>query len=100
MWLKTLFFSSDNVNKSNIATYSVIAAIVVMVVIAPALIQSASAIPAEKTETSCSDDKLMNCQAGLANPEMQQVTKREDVIALQETEGKRYSVLKVKQMRL
>ena len=50
MWLKTLFFSSDNVNKSNIATYSVIAATVVMVVIAPALIQSASAIRAEKKQ--------------------------------------------------
>jgi hypothetical protein len=70
-----------------------------MVVIAPALVQSSSAIRAEKTETSCSDDKLMNCQAVLANPEMQQVTK-EMMIALQETEGKRYSVRKVKQMRL
>jgi hypothetical protein len=78
MWLRRLFFSSDNVNKSNIATYNVIAATVVMVVIAPALVQSSSAILAEKTETSCSDDKLMNCQAVLANPEMQQVTKRED----------------------
>lgn len=61
-----------------LATYSVIAATVVMVVIAPALIQSASAIRAEKTATSCSDDKLMNCQAVLANPEMQQATKRDD----------------------
>jgi hypothetical protein len=49
-----------------------------MVVIALALVQSASAIPAEKTETSCSDDKLMNCQAVLAKPAMQQVTKRDD----------------------
>lgn len=70
-----------------------------MVVIAPALVQSASAIRGEKTETSCSDDKLMNCQAVLANPEMQQATKRDDDW-LQETEDKRYSVLKVKQMRL
>ena len=50
-----------------------------MVVIAPALVQSASVIRAEKTETSFSDDKLMNCQAFLANPaEMQQITKRDD----------------------
>jgi hypothetical protein len=56
MWFKTL--SSDKVNKSNIATYSVIAATVVMVVIAPALVQSASAILAKKMETSCSDDKF------------------------------------------
>jgi hypothetical protein len=42
---------------------------------------------------------LMNCQAVPANPEMQQATK-EMMIALQETEGKRYSVLKVKQTRL
>ena len=71
-----------------------------MVVIAPALVQSASAILAGKIETSCSDDKLMNCQAVLANPEMQQATKREMMIALQETEDKRSSVLKVNQMRL
>ena len=71
-----------------------------MVEIAPALVQSASAIRAEETGTSCSDDKLMNCQAVLANHEMQQVTKRDDDFALQETEDKRYSVLKVKQMKL
>ncbi len=58
MWLKTL--SSDNVNKPNIATYSVIAATVVMVVIAQALVQSASAILAPKAvETEeCSEEKF------------------------------------------
>jgi hypothetical protein len=63
-----------------------------MVVIVPALVQSASAIRAEKTETSCSDDKLMSCQAVLANPKVQQVTK-ELMNALQGTEDLKKSVL-------
>ena len=60
MWLRRRFFSSDNVNKSNIATYNVIAATVVMVVIALALVQSASAVPAPKAvETEeCSEEKF------------------------------------------
>jgi hypothetical protein len=58
MWLKTL--SPENINKSNIATYSVIATTVVMVVIAPALVQSAFAVPAPKAvETEkCSEEKF------------------------------------------
>jgi hypothetical protein len=58
VWLKTL--SPDNVNKPNIATYSVIAATVVMDVIAQALVQSASAVPAPKViETEeCSEEKF------------------------------------------
>ena len=66
MWLRRRFFSSDNVNKSNIATYNVIAATVVMVIIALALVQSASAVPAPKAvETEeCSEenfDKFDSC---------------------------------------
>jgi hypothetical protein len=58
MWLKTL--SPHNVNKANIATYNVIAATVVMVVIAPALVQSASAVLVPKAvETEeCSEEKF------------------------------------------
>ncbi len=71
-----------------------------MVVIAPALVQSASAIRSEKNRDKFRDDKLINYQAVLTKPEMQQITyEMMMMIALQESEGKRYSILKVKQMR-